>query len=60
MLIHDDARREDYAARLRSADLGQTVFSTATAPAFVRAVNYLIANHDQLKAEGSRRPIRIE
>ena len=59
-LIHDDAWREELAARLRAADLDQTVFSTEHAASFRRALDYLIENNDRLKGEGSREPIVID
>jgi len=36
-----------------------TVFGDAEASSFLRAVDYLIANHDRLKSEPGRKPIRI-
>ncbi len=60
LLIHDDERREAVAMKLRAADLDATIFSTEHAPAFGRALDYLIANHERLKAESSRDPIVIE
>lgn len=59
-LINDDSQREEYAARLRETDLDATVFSTKSAPAFVRAVQFLIANHARLQADDSKTPIRFE
>jgi predicted O-linked N-acetylglucosamine transferase (SPINDLY family) len=58
-LIHDDPWREELTARLRAADLDRTVFSDADAPAFRRAIEFLIANHGRLKAQPDRKPIRI-
>ena len=58
-LIHDDAWREDLTARLQAADINNTIFSTADAPSFRRAVDFLIANHDRLKGQPGRQPIRI-
>jgi hypothetical protein len=58
-LVHDDAWREDLTARLRAADINNSIFSTADAPSFRRAVDFLIANHDRLKAQPGRLPIRI-
>jgi hypothetical protein len=58
-LIHDDRWREEVTAKLRVADLDGTVFSDAEAPAFRRAMDFLIANHDRLKADHDRKPIRI-
>jgi hypothetical protein len=59
LLIHDDRRRSELTARLQAADLDATVFSTQHAPAFRRAVEYLIANHEELKRQGSKKPIVI-
>src|SRR5205085_9308298 len=59
LLIHDDHKRADVTARLQAADLDVTVFSTRHAPAFRRAVDYLIANHEALRQEGAKTPIRI-
>ena len=42
------------------ADLDATIFSTDEAPAFLRAVEYLIENNETLKADGSREPIVID
>jgi hypothetical protein len=58
-LIHNDQERERISAKLRATDLSATVFSTVHAPAFVRAVEYLIANHPRLQRQGSREPIVI-
>jgi predicted O-linked N-acetylglucosamine transferase (SPINDLY family) len=58
-LVHDDAWRGDLTARLRAADIDNTIFSNADAPSFRRAVDFLIANHDRLKGQPGRQPIRI-
>jgi hypothetical protein len=58
-LIHDDGRREELAAQTRAADLDGTVFSTAHAPAFARAVHHLIAHHDELRRGGLRQAVVI-
>ncbi len=58
-LIHDDNWRGELTARLQAADLDGTVFSDADAPSFRRALEFLIANHDRLKAQPDRKPIRI-
>jgi hypothetical protein len=58
-LIHDDKWREALTARLHATDLHQTVFSEAEAPSFGRALEHLIANHDRIKSEPGRKPIRI-
>jgi hypothetical protein len=59
-LIHDDGYRGALEARLREADLQGTVFSRADARYFRKAIDYLIANHETLRRDGSRSPIRIE
>lgn len=58
-LIHDDRWREELTARIRGVDLMGTVFGDVEASSFQRAVDYLIANHDRLKSEPGRKPIRI-
>jgi predicted O-linked N-acetylglucosamine transferase (SPINDLY family) len=57
-LIHDDEWRAALTARLRATDLHATVFSDAEAPSFRRTVEYLIANHDRIRSEPGRKPIR--
>jgi hypothetical protein len=59
LLIHDDNRRNELTAKLQAADLDATVFSTQHAPALRRAVEYLVANHEELKKQGSKQPIVI-
>jgi hypothetical protein len=59
-LIHDDKEREAVTAKLRATDLGKTIFSASNAPAFLRAVEFLIANHARLKRQGGREPLVIE
>jgi predicted O-linked N-acetylglucosamine transferase (SPINDLY family) len=58
-LIHDDRWRDDLTARLQKTDLHGTVFGDAEASSFRRAVEYLLANHDRLKTEHGRKPLRI-
>jgi hypothetical protein len=58
-LIHDDGYRANLQERLDRADLDATVFSTADAPYFQRAIDYLVANHDRLRRDPDRSPIRI-
>ena len=45
--------------RMKIADLESTVLSLNEVPAFARAVDYLLENHDSLKKESSRSPIEI-
>jgi hypothetical protein len=58
-LIHDDRWREELTLRLQAVDLEATVFSETEAASFRRAIEYLITNHDRLRAEPGRKPIRI-
>lgn len=58
-LVNDDAARADATRRVVEADLEGTVFSTADASGFARAVDYLIDNHEALSRERSRAPIVI-
>ena len=58
-LIHDDAYRASLQERLDRADLDGTVFDTADARYFPRAVAYLVENHERLRADPDRTPIRI-
>lgn len=59
-LVEDDEKRASVAARLRETDLESTVLSMTEADGFRRALDYLIANHERLQAEGSREAIVIE
>jgi hypothetical protein len=45
--------------RMKIADLESTVLSLKEVPAFARAVDYLLENHDSLKKENNRIPIKI-
>jgi predicted O-linked N-acetylglucosamine transferase (SPINDLY family) len=58
-LIDDDAYRMGLEERLCGVDLGATVFDRDGGAAFKRAVDFLIENHQRLKAEGSRSPLVI-
>ena len=58
-LIHDDNWREELTARLQATDLKSTVFGDVEASSFKRTIEYLIANHDRLKSEPGRKPIRM-
>lgn len=58
-MIHDDPYRESIRGRLEAADLQRTVFGSGDKYSFRQAVDWLIENHERLKSEGSRQPIRI-
>lgn len=59
-LIHDDEYRAGLEERLRTADLDASIFSRADAKYFRKAIDFLIANHERLKEDKERLPIRIE
>lgn len=58
-LIRDDSYREEIRRRIVAANLDATIFDARSAPTFRDAVDYLIANHDRLKAEPDRKPLRM-
>jgi hypothetical protein len=58
-LIHDDSYRRDLQQRLDNTDLNNTIFSDKAAPAFKRAIDLLIRDHEQLKHDPARKPIQI-
>ncbi len=58
-LIDDERFRVKIRNRLAAADLEATVFSAKTAGSFCEAIDYLIANHERLRTETDRSPIRI-
>lgn len=59
-MIDDASFRAEQTARLRTLDLASTVLSLEHVPAFVRAVDHLIANHDSLSRDVDRAPILID
>jgi hypothetical protein len=58
-LLHDDDFRADLQQRLDRADLDATIFSTADARYFQKALDFLIENHDRLQHDPDRSAIRI-
>lgn len=58
-LIDDDAYRAGLQGRLDAADLDATVFRRDEARDFREAFDFLLANHDRLKAEGGRAPVVV-
>jgi len=58
-LIRDVAYRRKIGKRLAAADLAATVFAASDAVYFREAIDFLIANHDRLKTDPDRSPIRI-
>ncbi|MFO0952297.1 MAG: hypothetical protein U0835_14330 [Isosphaeraceae bacterium] len=59
-LIHDEQFRAGLQERLDQVDLDATVFRRDEAGYFARAIAYLIDNHERLRSEDGRAPIRIE
>jgi hypothetical protein len=56
-LIDDDAYRVEMTDRLAEIDLEAALCRNEETVAFKRAIDFLIENHERLKAEGSRQPI---
>jgi predicted O-linked N-acetylglucosamine transferase (SPINDLY family) len=59
-LIHDEQYRLSIQEKLKQADLKGTIFSSDSKNYFKKAIDFLIENHEQLKRETSRKPIRIK
>jgi predicted O-linked N-acetylglucosamine transferase (SPINDLY family) len=59
-MIEDDHFRERMRRRMKIADLESTVLSHEHVPAFVRAIDHLLDNHEALSGLQSREPIMIE
>lgn len=58
-LINDPGYRDRLRTRLEGVDLDATLYTKEEVPHFRAAVDFLMQNHDRLKAEGSRDPIRV-
>ena len=59
-LINDDTFRKKMEKKVLEADLLGTVFAKVDGMSFKRAVDYLVENHERLKADGQRTPIVID
>jgi len=59
-LIDDRAFRDRMIRRLKTADLAGTVLSHEHVPAFVRAIDHLLAHHASLAQQPGREPILID
>lgn len=59
-LIQDDQYRLSIQEKLQQVDLNNTVFSSESKIYFKKATDFLIKNHEQLKREGSKKPILIQ
>ena len=58
-LIDDADFRGRMQRRMKIADLDSTVLSLEHVPAFARAIDYILDNHDSLKEESARNPITV-
>ncbi|MBC8126640.1 MAG: hypothetical protein H8M99_05780 [Gloeobacteraceae cyanobacterium ES-bin-144] len=58
-LVNDDAYRSEIRERILGLDLDSTIYATEDAKNFLKAIDYLIENHEQLQNDGSKEPIRI-
>jgi predicted O-linked N-acetylglucosamine transferase (SPINDLY family) len=59
-LIDDEQYRLSIQEKLKQADLNSTIFSSDSKNYFKKAIDFLIENHERLKHETSRKPIRIK
>lgn len=59
-LIHDEAYCTNLRDKLKQLDLNQTIFSKADKQYFKKAIKFLIENHETLRQEGAKTPIRIQ
>ncbi len=58
-LIGEEGWQNELRQTLRQNNLDQTLYSSADAHYFRKAIDYLLANHESLKLDPSREPIRI-
>ena len=59
-LINDDEFRRRMRAKIMTVDLKASFAKQENPANYLKAIDYLIENHDRLKAEDSRAPILIE
>ena len=59
-MIDNPDYRDRMIRRLKTADLATTVLSHEHVPAFVRAIDHLLKNHEQLARQSGREPIVVE
>jgi hypothetical protein len=58
-LIDDESYRDGLRQRLSQVNLDQAIYARDDAPTFGTAVHYLIENHERLKNDSIRQPVRI-
>jgi hypothetical protein len=59
-MIDNPEYRDRMIRRLKTADLATTVLSHEHVPAFVRAVDHLLENHEDLARQPVREPVLID
>jgi hypothetical protein len=59
-MINDDDFRKQEIAKVATLDLKGTIAKEEKPEYFLKAIDYLIDNHERLKAEGSKAPIVIQ
>jgi hypothetical protein len=59
-IIDDADFRDRMRRRMKIADLDATLLSHEHVPAFVRAIDHLLDNHERLAKEPGREPILID
>jgi len=59
-MIDDADFRDRMIRRLKIADLGTTALSHEHVPAFVRAIDYLLENHEKLVGQADREPVMVK
>jgi hypothetical protein len=59
-MIDNPDYRDRMIRRLKTADLATTVLSHEHVPAFVRAIDHLLENHERLAKQPGREPIMID
>jgi hypothetical protein len=58
-LLDDDDYRRDLSQRIKAMDLRSMVFDSEEPKYFLKAIDYLMENHETLQKENSREPIYI-
>ncbi|MEO1990320.1 MAG: hypothetical protein ABGW78_00180, partial [Pirellulales bacterium] len=59
-MIDEPEFRDRMRRRMKIADLETTVLSHEHVPSFVRAIDYLLENHERLKQESAQQPILVD
>jgi hypothetical protein len=58
-LIDDEHYRLELKEKILAVDLSTAIYSTEDAPYFRNAMHYLVENHEEMRKERSKEPIRI-